>query len=76
MAFFLLRRPDTLMRVFLTFRGLMLLCAPVVTGEGTLIGPAQTQVHVGFMSEPAGLVALGAGFVLLAHQLRRNRKKC
>ena len=55
---------------------MMLLCASVVTGAGTLIGLAQTRVNVRSMSEPAGLVVLGAGFVLLAHQLRMNRKKC
>ena len=45
---------------------MMLLCASVVTGAGTLIGPTQTRVDVHALSEPAGLVVLGAGFVLLA----------
>jgi hypothetical protein len=54
----------------------MLLCASVVTGSGTLIGPAQPRVNVRSVSELAGLVVLGAGFVLLAHQLRRSRNKC
>jgi hypothetical protein len=62
------------MRVILTLSGLMLLCASVVTGAGTLIGPAQTRVNVRSISEPAGLVVFGAGFVLLARQVRR--KKC
>jgi hypothetical protein len=50
----------------------MLLCASVVTGAGTLIGPVQTAANIGWMSEPAGLLVLGAGFVLLAHQVRRR----
>jgi hypothetical protein len=62
------------MRVVLTFGGLMLLCASVVTGAGTLIESADIHVHRPALSEPAGLVALGAGFVLLANQVRR--KKC
>ena len=62
------------MRVILTFSGLMLLCASAVTGAGTLIESTQLSVAPHALSEPAGLVALGAGFVLLANQLRR--KKC
>jgi hypothetical protein len=61
------------MRVLLTLSGLMLLCASVVTGAVTLIGPAQTRVDVHALSEPAGLVVLGAGFVLLAAQVRRKK---
>jgi len=57
------------MRVFLTFGGLMLLCASVVSAAGTLIGPA----HVQSLSEPTGLLVLGAGFVLLAHPVRRKK---
>jgi hypothetical protein len=65
MAFFLLLRKDTPMRV-LTLSGLALPCASIVTGAGSLIGPAQTHVDVHALSEPAGLVVLGAGFVFLA----------
>jgi hypothetical protein len=58
--------------------GLILLCASVVTGAGTLtrtlIDPVQAPIHRPALSEPAALIALGAGFVLLANQVRR--KKC
>ena len=56
------------------FSGLMLLCASVVTGAGPLIESGEIQVRRPALSEPAGLAALGAGFVLLANQVRR--KKC
>ncbi len=61
------------MRILLTLSGLILLCASVVAGAGTLIDP---EIHVRrpVLSEPAGLVALGTGFVLLANQVRK--KKC
>jgi hypothetical protein len=67
------------MRVVLTLTGLILLCASVVTtGAGTLtrtlIDPVQAPIHRAALSEPAALIALGAGFVLLANQVRR--KKC
>jgi hypothetical protein len=66
------------MRVVLTLTGLILLCASVVTGAGpltrTLITAAHTPTDRHALSEPAALVALGAGFVLLANQVRR--KKC
>jgi hypothetical protein len=52
----------------------MLLCASVVTGAGTFIDSVEIPVHPRALSEPAGLVALGSGFVLLANQVRR--KKC
>ena len=53
----------------------MLLCASVVTGAGTLIGPVQTRVvELHSISEPAGLAVFGAGFVLLANQVRRKNK--
>ena len=60
-------------RGLLVIIGLMLLCVSVVTGSGTLIGPAQTGIEVYALSEPAGLVVLGAGFVLLAAQVRRKK---
>ena len=62
------------MRLVLTLSGLMLLCASVVTGAGTFIDSVEIPVHPRALSEPAGLVALGSGFVLLANQVRR--KKC
>jgi uncharacterized membrane protein YfcA len=72
MAFFLLQRVDTPMRVVLTLSGLMLL-ASVVTGAVTLISPAQRHVDLSALSEPAGLVVLGAGFILVAAQVRRKK---
>jgi hypothetical protein len=73
-ASFLLNRSHTPMRLVLTLSGLMLLCASVVTGAGTFIDSVEIPVHPRALSEPAGLVALGSGFVLLANQVRR--KKC
>ena len=67
------------MRIFLSLSALLLLCASVATGAGTLtatdtlIESANTGVHRAAVSEPVGLVALGAGFVLLAHQVRRKK---
>jgi hypothetical protein len=66
--------PITHMKAVMTLSGLMLLCASVVTGAGALIGPVQTHVDVRTLSEPAGLVVFGAGFVLLANQVRRKNK--
>lgn len=60
------------MRILLSLSGVMMLCASVATGAGTLIAPA--QAHVSVLSEPGGLLVLGIGFVLLANQVRR--KKC
>jgi hypothetical protein len=63
------------MKAVMTLSGLMLLCASVVTGAGTLIGPVQTRVvELHSISEPAGLAVFGAGFVLLANQVRRKNK--
>jgi hypothetical protein len=59
------------MRLLLTFGGVMLLCASAVSAAGTLIGPA----HVETLSEPAGLLVLGAGFVLLAHPVRGKKRE-
>jgi hypothetical protein len=61
------------MKSLLTLIGLMLLCASVATGAGTLIDQAQTRVHVHMLPEPGGLLVLGVGFVLLAHQVRRKK---
>jgi hypothetical protein len=61
------------MRIVITFSGLMLLCASVVTNAGTLIESAEIHMHPQAMSEPAGLLALGTGFVLLANQVRRRK---
>jgi hypothetical protein len=55
----------------------MLLFAAVANGAGTLFIATQNHARVPsvhILSEPAGLVAVGVGFVLLANQLRR--KKC
>ena len=75
MALLLLERAggNSVTRGLLVIIGLMLLCASVVTGAGTLIGPARTRIDVHALSEPAGLVVLGAGFVLLAAQVRRKK---
>ena len=62
------------MKAVMTLSGFMLLCASVVTGAGTLIGPVQTRVDIHSLSEPAGLVVFGAGFMLLANQVRRKEK--
>jgi len=74
MAFFLLLNRFTHMKVVLTLSGFMLLCASAVTGAGTLIGPVQMRVDVHSVSEPAGLVVFGAGFMLLSSQVRRKEK--
>ena len=65
------------MKAVLTLTGLMLFFAAVGTGAATLINATQTQVQVWSLMmhslpEPAALVALGAGFVLLAKQVRRK----
>jgi hypothetical protein len=62
------------MKIMLSLSGVMLFCASVVTGAGTLIAPAQPSVPVHSLSEPGGLLVLGVGFVVLASQVRR--KKC
>jgi hypothetical protein len=62
------------MKAVLTLSGLMLLCASVVAGAGTLMRPAQTRIDLHSLAEPAGLVAFGTGFVLLANQVRRKEK--
>jgi len=59
------------MRILLSLSGVMMLCASVATGAGTLIAP--TPGHVATLSEPGGLLVMGAGFVLLANQLRRKK---
>jgi hypothetical protein len=72
------------MKFILSLSGLMLLFAAAANGAGTLINTASTFViarqarahmlSLPNLSEPAALVALGVGFVLLANQVRR--KKC
>jgi hypothetical protein len=72
-AFFLLDRLNTVMRILLSLSGLMMLCASVATGAGTLIAPTPGHVATPSLSEPGGLLVMGAGFVLLANQLRRKK---
>jgi hypothetical protein len=60
------------MRILLTFSALMLLCASVFAATSSLIAPAHATTHVLPLSEPGELFALGAGFVLLARQVRRK----
>ena len=60
------------MRILFTFIALMLLCASVFAATSSLIAPAHSAVHRPPLSEPGELFALGAGFVLLAHQVRRK----
>jgi hypothetical protein len=64
------------MKAVMVFSGLMLLCVSGVTGARALIAPAQTRAagHPLSLSEQAGLVVFGAGFVLLANQVRRKTK--
>jgi hypothetical protein len=62
------------MRILLSLSGLMMLCASVVTGAGTLIAPVQASVVRNSLSEPSGLVVLGVGFVVLATQVRRKQR--
>jgi hypothetical protein len=65
------------MKVVLSLTGLMLFFAAVGTGAATLINASQAHARVPSLMilslpEPAALVALGAGFVLLAKQVRRK----
>jgi hypothetical protein len=62
------------MRILLSLSGVMMLCASVVTGAGTLIAPVQASVAPHLLSEPSGLVVLGVGFVVLANQVRRKQR--
>jgi hypothetical protein len=76
LAFFLLD-PRHIMKVVLTVAGSMLFFAAVGNGAATLIDATQTDTHVHSLMthslpEPAALGALGAGFVLLAKQVRRK----
>jgi hypothetical protein len=61
------------MRTLLTLSGLLLLCASIATGAATRVGPVPTEVQTHPVSEPATLVVFGAGFVLLANQVRKKR---
>jgi len=64
------------MKVVLTLTGLMLLFAAVANGAGSLIVSTQAHAHMPslhHLSEPAGLVVLGLGFVLLSKQVRRRK---
>jgi hypothetical protein len=61
------------MRILLSLSGVMMLCASVVTGAGTLIVPTPGHAARPSLSEPGGLLVMGAGFVLLANQLRRKK---
>lgn len=71
-----------MMKVLLALIGSALLCASIVNGAGPLIVPAHPAVWfpsvralgLESMSEPAWLLVLGAGLVLLAQPIRR--KKC
>jgi hypothetical protein len=71
-----------MMKLYLALLGSVLLCASVVNGAGPrLIVPANPSVWfpsmralgLQSMSEPAWLLILGAGFVLLAHPMRRKK---
>jgi len=74
MAFLLLDRLHNAMKVLLSLIGLMLVfSAAVANGTGRLIGsvPAQAPAWATHaLSEPAGLVVVGLGFVLLASRVR------
>lgn len=59
------------MQLLFALGGLMMLCASAVAAAGTLIGPARVEP----LSEPAGLLILGAGFVLLAHPIRGKKRE-
>jgi len=73
LAFFLLPRPHTVMRILLSLSGVMMLAAPVVRGASSLIAPAQNAGTSLWLSEPSGLLVMGVGFVLLANQLHRKK---
>jgi hypothetical protein len=66
-------RRNTAMRILLSLSGVMMLCASVVRGAGSLIAPTPHYVATLSLSEPSGLVVMGVGFVLLANQLRRKK---
>jgi hypothetical protein len=57
------------MRTLLTLGGLMMLCASALDAVGTVVASAR---HAS-LSEPAGLLACGTGFVLLARPVRRKK---
>jgi hypothetical protein len=61
------------MRVVPTLTGVISHRASVVRGASALTGSSPTRVNVHPISERAGLMALGAGFVLLAHQPGRKK---
>jgi hypothetical protein len=61
------------MRVVPTLTGVISHRASVVSGPSALTGSSPTRVNVHPISERAGLMALGAGFVLLAHQPGRKK---
>lgn len=73
LALFLLDPSVTTMRILWSFTGLMMLCASVVTGAGTLIAPTRANVVDYSVSEPVGLLVMGVGFAVLANQLRRKK---
>jgi hypothetical protein len=56
----------------LTFTALMMLCASVAAGAGSLGAPVHSSIDALRMSEPGGLVVLGVAFVVLARQIRRK----
>jgi len=73
------------MKVLLTLSGSLLLCVSFVSEASTLKGAVHSAawfadvpalgclVRFESLSEPAWLVVLGAGFVFLAHPIRRKR---
>jgi hypothetical protein len=61
-----------MLRKLLTFTALMMLCASVAAGAGSLGTPVHPSIDALRMSEPAGLVVLGVAFVMLANQIRRK----
>jgi hypothetical protein len=61
------------MRTLLTLCAVLLLFASIATGAGSRVAPVETQVPSHPLSEPATLVIFGAGFVLLAKQVRKKR---
>jgi len=69
------------MKILLALGGSVLLCASVVSGAGPIVSahPAVWFPSVGSlgqlsMSEPAGLLLLGAGLTLLARPARRRHR--